>query len=208
MPRILCYLHKHHDRRRSCGSDDGSSFQGSSEIPSRWTGGSLILLHSRSHAAPAIVFDGPDLALEPVNCAHRSHCSAPPDSFVRPAIGAVVTLDRFLWGVAGPSPVRAMCARICFSRALTRRFETVRVFRHCPFMFVFLVKGKFINRSFGEIGRSLRGVAEQSAARVSQGSCWSPRWSIDCQLDGWWLMVQCLAIPHLLFKSLIPHFKS
>ena len=79
---------------------------------------------------------------------------------IRPATGAVVTLARILWGVDGSSPARATCARMRFARALSRQFETVRVFRHCLFVFVFLVKRTFINRSLGVISRSLRGVAE------------------------------------------------
>ena len=86
---------------------------------------------------------------------------------LRPVIGAVATPARFLWGVAGSNPTRATCARISFWRALSRRFETVRVFRHCPFMFVFLVQRTFINCLFDVIGISLRGVAEESSAHNS-----------------------------------------
>ena len=127
---------------------------------------------------------------------------------IRPAIGAVVTLARFLWGVAGSKPARAVCAQTCLSHVISCWLESVRVIWHCPFMFVFLVEGTFINRLFGVTGISLRGERNDQLPAICRAVVGVPVKSIDCQLDGWWLMVQCLAKTLLLFKSLIPHFKS
>ena len=72
---------------------------------------------------------------------------------IRPATGAVATLARILWGVAGSSPARATCTQ----HALCARVES---FRHCFFVFVFfLVKRTFINCLLGVIGTSLRGLS-------------------------------------------------
>ena len=79
---------------------------------------------------------------------------------LRPATGAVVTLARILWGGARSSPACATCVQMRSVRALNHQFETVRVFWHCLFVFVFLVKRAFINCLLGVIGRSLRGVVE------------------------------------------------
>ena len=82
------------DFRRGCGSSDGPTSQGSSERPPL-NAKAFILLDSRSRAAVAIVFSGPDLALEPANRVRHSHCSAPPDNGVpRPRPSFVKTLVR------------------------------------------------------------------------------------------------------------------
>ena len=91
------------DFRRGCGSGDGPSFQGSSDMPSRRVEWTQILVDSGSRAAATIVFGGPDLALEPANRVRRSHCSAPSDRFVpRPRSSFIQTVDRRVRVRRGP----------------------------------------------------------------------------------------------------------
>ena len=95
---------------------------------------------------------------------------------LRPATCAVATLARILWGVAGSSPARATCALYALCARVESRVRNRSSVLALPFCVrFFLIKRTFINLSLGVIGISLRGVAEQSAADTSQGSCWSPR---------------------------------
>ena len=72
------------DVRRGCGSGDGSSFRGSSDRsprPWKWLS---ISLDGSSRAAVAIIFSGPDLALEPAIRIRRSYlCVTPSLGFLR-----------------------------------------------------------------------------------------------------------------------------
>ena len=70
------------DYRRVCGFGDRSAFQGSLDRPPcPWTRPSISPDSSVSRAV-AVVFGGPDLALEPANRVRRSHSSPLSDRFV------------------------------------------------------------------------------------------------------------------------------
>ena len=66
-------------------------------------------------------------------------------AYVRPPLAQWLRLPEVRGAESVQSRHLARARHVLLSRALSRRFEAACVLRHCPFVFVFLVKQTFIN---------------------------------------------------------------